>query len=315
MESTYRAFGLTIGSELSLPGLPVSSDSPQIHIRRAVVPEWNGHARIRYAERCRIDGQKWWVHFKAVQFTGLIHDGKLIEFDADPAQDHISALHVLGSCTGALLFQRGLMPIHGNTVAGPQGTATIVGKIGAGKSATTFALMDRGYRLVADDISAFSFEGGTPRVMPGFPRLKLWKSTLEHFARDPDEFVRLRPELEKYHYPVEDAFCGEPQAPDAIYILHPAESPGVHIRPLSGVTKLEAMRAHLYKIRFRDAILNWPPLLNKICVLADKVSVNIVERPQAGTTIEAVAEAIHSHLAHLSSEGSARVSRDPASVA
>jgi hypothetical protein len=304
MELTYRAFGLNIGSELVLPGLPTTSATPDIRIRRGVVPEWNGEPTIRYGDRFRIRGQEWSVRFKALPFAGLIRDGNLVEFEADPAQDQVSSLHVLGSCTGALLFQRGLAPLHGNTLVAPQGAAMIAGKVGSGKSSTTFALLRRGYRLLADDISAVSFESSEPTpvtsaiptVIPGFPRLKLWKATLEHFGCDHREFERLRPGMDKFHYPAEDRFCPVPQKLNAIYVLQPSDIPGVQIRPLSGLAKLEALRTHLYKIRFHDAIRNWPPLLGKMCRLADTVRVNLVERPREGMTIEAVADVIEQDL-------------------
>src|SRR5665647_2957815 len=104
MEFTYRAFGLTIGSDLPLPGLPATHRPPDIRICRAVIPEWNGEPTIKYGERTRIRGQEWSVRFKALPFAGLISDGNLIQFEADPSQDDVSSLHVLGSCTGALLF-------------------------------------------------------------------------------------------------------------------------------------------------------------------------------------------------------------------
>jgi hypothetical protein len=297
MELTYRAFGLTISSELPLLGLETTDEAPDVLIRRGALPEWNGDAAtIRYGDRFRIRGQQWSVHFKGLPFSGLVQDGNSVQFEADPAQDEMSSLHVLGSCTGALLFQRGLVPLHGNTVTGPGGAAMIVGKIGAGKSSTTFALLRRSYNLVADDISAISFDADEPQVIPGFPRLKLWNSTLEYFGCDCQKFRRLRAGLDKYHYPVEDRFCATPQKLNSIYILQPQDGTGVHIRALTGLEKLGALRPHLYKIRFPDAIRNWPPLMQKMCRLADAVRVNIVERPRDGVTIEEVAEAIDRDL-------------------
>src|SRR6185437_2825507 len=134
---------------------------PEVWIRRGPVGEWQGDATVRYGERFRLRGQEWMIRFRLLPFAALIHDGKSIQFEANPAQDPIAALHILGSCTGALLFQRGLIPLHGNTTATKHGAAMFVGKIGAGKSATTMALLRRGHRLVADDISAVSLKPRT----------------------------------------------------------------------------------------------------------------------------------------------------------
>lgn len=296
MEQTYRAFGLAIRSELPLPDLPTTGRAPQVEIRRVPVEDWQGEATVRYGERCRILGQKWFVRFKLLPFTGLITNGDLIQFDSDPTRNEIARLHVLGSCTGAMLFQRGFVPIHGNTILSPYGAAMLVGRIGAGKSATTMALLERENRLVADDTSAISFEsikpGDPPVVLAGFPRLKLWKASLEHFRRNADDFHRLRPGLDKFHVPVESQFCEEPQPLRNIYILQPRDGAAVRVRALTGLAKLDAIRVHLYKIRFPDAIRNFPWLLGKMCRIADTVRVNLVERPREGNTIEEVADAI-----------------------
>ncbi|HVY91511.1 MAG TPA: hypothetical protein VHA14_02135 [Bryobacteraceae bacterium] len=297
----YRAFGLTIGSDLPLPELPVSDGTPDVWIRRAPVGDWQGEATVKYGERFRIRGHEWMIRFKLLPFAARIRNGNSIEFEANPGQDAIAALHILGSCTGGLLFQRGLIPLHGNTTTSDKGVAMFVGRIGAGKSATTMAMLRRGHHLVADDISAVSIEVGKraagPSVLPGFPRLKLWRASLDHFGCDPAEFQHLRPGLDKFHVPVSGHFCDEPQPLRAIYILQPGDTPEVRIRTLSGLAKLEALRPHLYKLRFPDAIQIFPPLMGKLCRLVDLVRVSIVERPREGNSIDAVADAIETDLA------------------
>jgi len=297
----YHAFGLHIGSEFPLPELPVSDGKADVWIRRGPVGEWQGDAPIRYGQRFFIRGQEWMIRFKLLPFAALIRDGKSIAVEANPAQDTVAALHILGSCTGALLFQRGLVPLHGNTIATKHGVAIFVGKIGAGKSATTMAMLRRGHQLVADDISAVSIEASNqaapPSVLPGFPRLKLWRASLQHFGCDPAAFQHLRPGLDKFHVPVLEQFSDTPQPLRAIYILEPGDAPEVRIRTLSGLEKLQELRPHLYKLRFPDAVQNFPPLMAKFCRLIDLVKVSIVERPREGNSIEAVADAIEHDLA------------------
>ena len=255
-------------------------------------------ATICNGERYRIRGQEWYVRFRALPFTSLISDGSLVRFESDPAQDDLASLHVLGSCTGALLFQRGFVPLHGNSVVTPYGAVMLTGRIGAGKSATTLSLLEHGHGMVADDISAISFEGPHLQVMQGFPRLKLWRSTLEHFDHDCNEFLPLRPGGDKFYYPTDKCFHAEPQPLRSIYILRPSESPGVRVLTLSGIAKLRVLRAHLYKIRFDDAIRNWPALMGKMSRLADEIRVSVIERPRDGFTLEMVTDAIEADLSN-----------------
>jgi len=162
-------------------------------------------------------------------------------------------------------------------------------------------MLRRGHQLVADDISAVSIEASNqaapPSVLPGFPRLKLWRASLQHFGCDPAEFQHLRPGLDKFHVPVLEQFSDTPQPLRAIYILEPGDAAEVRIRTLSGLEKLQALRPHLYKLRFPDAVQNFPPLMGKFCRLVDLVKVSIVERPREGNSIEAVADAIERDLA------------------
>ena len=141
MDLTYRAFGLSIRSELALPGLPLTHDEPEIQVRRGFIPAWHGEATVRYGERCRIRGQEWSVRFKNLPFTGLIRDGNSVEFEADPAQDEMAEPACSGSCTGAFLFQRGLIAIAWQYGYRTGRRSHGRGKNRDGKSSTTFALL------------------------------------------------------------------------------------------------------------------------------------------------------------------------------
>ncbi len=300
--ANYRAFGLTFSSELELPGLPLTDAPADVTIRRGSIPEWQGEAITSHGGRFRIRDQQAMIRFPRMPFAAHITDGREIRFDAPPEADPLAALHLLGSCTGMILYQRGLVPIHGNAIATKAGTIIVAGNIGAGKSTTALALLERGSRLVADDISAIELVGGKPTVRPGFPRLKLWRATVEAFNIDPASLRKLRPELEKYHYPVEDRFCAESQPLRAIYILQPSNESGIRIRSLTGNERLMQIQPHLYKLRFPGIMKNWPQALVKICLIAGRVPIRIVERPRLGSSINEVAEAIELSIQERSAD-------------
>src|SRR5207244_417714 len=99
--------------------------------------------------------QQWMVRLESPPFAALVTGGNLVDFEAAPEADDAARLVLLGSCTGALLYQRGLIPLHANAVVTPRGGAVLIaGRIGAGKSTTTLSLLRMGHRLLADDISA-----------------------------------------------------------------------------------------------------------------------------------------------------------------
>src|SRR5690606_10479084 len=93
--------------------------------------------------------------------------------DADPG---LVRLYVLGSCMGALLLQRRMLPLHGSALAIDGKAYVIVGPSGAGKSTLAAALAARGQRLISDDISPIRWQEdeALPSVVPSYPQQKLW---------------------------------------------------------------------------------------------------------------------------------------------
>ena len=91
-------------------------------------------------------------------------------------------LFLLGSAFGLLLHQRGLLPLHANAVEIDGRAVAFAGGPGAGKSTLAAWFSDRGFALIADDVAVIDFEGKTPIIQPGLPRLRLWERAIERPA-------------------------------------------------------------------------------------------------------------------------------------
>ncbi|NOZ06697.1 MAG: dephospho-CoA kinase [Chloroflexi bacterium] len=238
-------------------------------------------------------------HIAGARF--LVREGREIVVERTSADhDDVLRLFLLGSCMGALLFQRGTVPLHGTAVATKRGAVVIAGGIGAGKSTLALTLHQRGYPILADDISAVNRRtDGTPVIESGFPRLKLWADTCRRFAIETDDLPRIRPELEKFHYPLKKgAFCAEPQPLRAVYLLSPTGSvTRPAFEPLTGVAKMKELQAQLYKIPFREARQTWPRLFADVGALARHTRVCLVERPKNGFLLNELADLIEQDLA------------------
>ena len=102
---------------------------------------------------------------------------------------------LLGSAVGALLIQRGILVLHGNALEKDGQAIVCMGHSGAGKSTLAYALMQQGWRLLADDLVAMSPDG---LVLPGIPRIKLWHDAAKAFDLDPDQLPPIRQGLHKY---------------------------------------------------------------------------------------------------------------------
>ena len=65
-------------------------------------------------------------------------------------------LYILGTCMGALLMQRKILPLHGSAIAIDGKAYAFVGDSGAGKSTLASAFLSKGYKLLSDDVIAVS---------------------------------------------------------------------------------------------------------------------------------------------------------------
>lgn len=96
---------------------------------------------------------------------------------------------------GALLIQRGILVLRGNTLEKNDQAIVCLGHSGAGKSTLAYALMQQGWRLLADDLVAMTPEG---MVLPGTPRIKLWHDAAKAFKLDPAALPPIREGMNKY---------------------------------------------------------------------------------------------------------------------
>ena len=102
---------------------------------------------------------------------------------------------LLGSAVGALLIQRGMLVLHGNALERDGQAIVCLGHSGAGKSTLAYALMQQGWRLLADDLVAITPDG---QVLPGIPRIKLWHDAAKAFGLDLDALPPIRQGMQKY---------------------------------------------------------------------------------------------------------------------
>ena len=126
-----------------------------------------------------------------------ITDGERIGWQRADAgvSDQDIRTFLLGSAVGALLIQRGMLVLHGNALEKDGQAIVCLGHSGAGKSTLAYALMQQGWRLLADDLVAVNGEG---MVLPGIPRIKLWHDAARAFGLDPEQLPQIRQRMHKY---------------------------------------------------------------------------------------------------------------------
>jgi len=243
----YELFGLRVRSAIALPELvPADGDGPSdVAIRIDKLRPFEGELVDNFvivAEGAVLN----------VPGAGryLIRDGREIIVDADPEGSlrHLR-LYLLGSAFGALLHQRNLLPLHGNSIEIGGRAVAFLGHSGAGKSTMAAWFHDRGFEILADDVCVVTFDGEVPMAQPGIPRLRMWRDALEASGRSAEGYDLSFDDAEKYNVPTRIRKGTGPIELGAIYLLKRAEEDAEsgRIERLRGVEALDALVANTYR--------------------------------------------------------------------
>ncbi len=279
----YSAFGMCIRSELNLPGLEApSEDTPRdadVTIVNGAVPEDLEGAAGTGA--IRIAPGRFLLRMQAMA-AFLVEDGRRITVERRPGRtDAEIATYLLCSALGALLHQRGMLPLHASALRVGGCCALFSGPSGAGKSTTADALMRRGYELHADDLSVVTAgPAGEALVLPAFPQQKLWRDTLENAGGAAEGLARVVAGREKFAVPRGANFNRKPLPVGRIYLLSPGSELPLSVEPLAGMEKFRALAEATYRFQYLAGLGLSGAHFAAVTELSRKVSVVRLHRPR-----------------------------------
>jgi hypothetical protein len=240
---SWSLFGLTVRSQLPLPFAAMRGDDgrePDVSVRFGPLSASTGRM-----EACGDDA----LQFEAPGAGRFrISAGRDIVVDPAPgASERNLRIYLLGSAFGALLHQRGLLPLHANAIVVDGHAIAFMGPSGSGKSTLAVWFQDHGHATLADDVCAVATNEGTPQVLPGVPRVRLWRDALERSGREPHRFEPSFDGRDKFDVPsTHVAAVGTPLA--AVYLLEDGEI-DLRIEQLSPSKAVEALIANTYRGR------------------------------------------------------------------
>jgi hypothetical protein len=164
------------------------------------------------------DGSCWLTTPAATFFVNS--DGTEVTVSSgDPSAGAVRAF-LLSAIFAILCHKRRLLPIHASCLEIGGCAVALAGPSAAGKSILAAAFMKAGCSVLADDVTAVDAEApGGPVVWPSFPRLRLWRDSLDALGLDSNSYLRCRPEIEKYEVPFPTAFPTGPVRLTALYHL------------------------------------------------------------------------------------------------
>ncbi len=242
----YSLFGLSLRSSIALPELcPArADDAPNVWIEHGVTAGWPSDAATSHLDV--VDGAVVLTVPQVARFT--ITGGSRIVVDADcgaPAES--IRLFLLGSAMGILLHQRGVVPLHANAIVMDGGAIAFLGPSGAGKSTLAAAFLDAGHAILADDVCALAQRDGTHVVLPGVPRLKLWRDALQNSGRESSDYARVLGTADKFSVPTAKPALAEAAPLCALFILVRDDESDLAINRLSGMDAFRAVVENIYR--------------------------------------------------------------------
>ena len=282
----HRVYGLTIAAWIPFPELPPApADAPVDAVFRlgavpAELPEsQSGGARFRAAPGKLLV----WMDTVA---RYLVQEGReiLVQPKPDATENDLREL-LLCSPMGALLHQRGVLPLHASAIATPHGAVLFAGHSGHGKSTLAAHFRRRGFKILADDIAAVTFDAaGRPVVAPGYPQFKLWPDSVAELGHQTTDLRPFRPKMEKFFLAFPDAFHGEPLPLARLYIVEGRnDTDDVGLEALSVPDKLRYLLAHTYRAQYVPGLGREKPHFQSLGRLAAAVPAKRVRRPADGT--------------------------------
>lgn len=294
----YRAYGLYIKSEIELEELSISSPFDEltcdVTIKIGKIDGDDHSDLMRLHPQVRVGPGKLWLDITDISAYNVSNGCEIIvqpHTDADPGA---IALFLLGSCMGALLWQRGFTVLHGNAIRIEDAVAVCVGHSGAGKSTLAAEFARRGHEIISDDVVAIDDDVMTK---PGIGRIKLWQKSLDYFQIENRNLARIRKGEDKF------SLKFAPSDPDTalpvrwVFVLEPDDCATPCITPLRGSDGLSALLEHSYRRELIKGLGLQTTHFKNCAKILSKTTLARLRRPVSGFQVHELCEAIIQHTA------------------
>lgn len=296
---TYRAFGMTIRSDIPFPELEPAAnvERPDLQIRlRPISRNITSSTRSTYA----YGPDEQFLHWPTVG-SFLIRGADTIDVDPAPgASDGLIRLPLLGPVMALLLHQRERLVLHASAVRVGGQLVVFAGDKGAGKSTTTAAAVERGHALFTDDLLPVTIDpDGRASAYPGFPSLKLVTDCASLFNfKGANELAAPVDGFPKRIRRLNQPFISSAAAPARIYILQ--RSDGARTVSLPHAEALRAVMRFAYVPLFQSK--PWTPTetrrhFSQCAALAAATRVARLETPSDLSRLHEIIDCVEDDLA------------------
>lgn len=290
----FRGFGLTIVSDIYFPELiKVKWGSRDVDVTvqldhtSKLQEEFSGKNQFCIVKENRVLIRVPDVAFFSIEFGNIIIFSPIGNIKEDQIR-----LYLLGSCMGALLLQRRILPLHGSVVEFNKRAYGIIGNSGAGKSTLATTLLDKNFQLLSDDIIPISLKDGISMVSPAYPQQKLWKESLDALKVNSDKYKPIFDRETKFLIPLHSKFYDEQIPLAGIFELVTGAEEVVTLRPLDKLEQIKKLFEHTFRsfLVERLDLLEWH--FHITTTLANSTMMYQLTRPESRFTTKELSDLI-----------------------
>lgn len=277
----YRIYSNTLCSQVELPQL-LTTEERNADIELIVMPL---ERKTEKLTDCFVDKvTKDRIYFCNQVGVFEITKGKRIAICPNPdiSMDKMIPF-ILGYGVAMLFWQRGMHAIHCSAVELEGKAMLIAGYSGSGKSTLTSCLLEKGFRLLADDVAILkSKQGEKVTVYPAFPQQKLCRDAVIRNQFDVKELWYIDEDKDKFAIARRDRFCENETVLAGIVFLRVNENVAqVEGCELKGHSKLiSILENHFLFPMFRQNQVFSPEDMAACLWIAQSVPMYSVTRPK-----------------------------------
>lgn len=240
----YTAYNLTIASDIEMKELfPITDrtfpkEKADIYIHRSPEPNYLMNPGIQ-----KITSDYIWFEVECGRLVCRNGNEIIAETNNEPDQMKELRHYIVSHAMCFLMYMRGILPLHSSSVGNENGAITLLGNCGAGKSTYSSLLRKRGYKLMADDVSAIAMKDGIPYVQLSIPQQKYTEESARQEGLSLNELECVDEGRGKYRlFLSKEDMCSQPKPTTAIFELIPDyEKNELRIEKVQGLDALRLL--------------------------------------------------------------------------
>lgn len=280
--NAYQAYGLSIHTDLVCPELPRHphpGHDPDVTITS--LPQATGTLRPLPDRGYEVQPGYFQLDVPGVA-RYRVEEGRriLIQPQASASPEKVR-LFLFGSTMGGLLYQRGLLPLHGSAVVTQWGVMIFVGPQGSGKTTLAAEFHRRGYQALSDDVCAVENTPHGLRVLPALAQFRLRNDAYQQLGASREAYF----DVDKFAVPMGERYCPHARPLRAIHILCDDCAEHLGFEGVRGLDRVRRLFENLYRPHFLKGQRTQNELVRLVGVIAEHTTITLVKRNRNTTTV------------------------------